>query len=178
MRTKECTKCNTEKALTEFHKNKNHKDGRVYDCKPCAKMRTTKWNYENPEKIKAHNDNNSQAIKDWTTVKLRKDPKFRLAHNLRVRTGIALRPYNEGTSGMWENLSHSREDLCNHLESLFTPEMTWDNYGTAWELDHIMPMCSATNADEVNALNIITNLQPLSPSDNSKKIASDLKKAK
>ena len=120
MRTKECTKCNTEKALTEFHRNKNFKDGRVYDCKPCK----------------------------------------------------------AGTSGMWENLDYSREDLYNHIESLFTPEMTWDNYCTAWELDHIIPMCSATNADEVNALNKLTNLQPLSPSDNSKKIASDIKQAK
>lgn len=49
----------------------------------------------------------------------------------------------------WEQyLNYKSEDLIKHLESQFTPEMSWDNYGRPsskddisfhWEIDHIIP---------------------------------------
>ena len=34
---KKCTKCKIEKKLSEFHKNKNTKDGLQFCCKVCRK---------------------------------------------------------------------------------------------------------------------------------------------
>lgn len=35
MRKKKCTGCGVFKPLSEYHKNKNHKDGHQYRCKQC-----------------------------------------------------------------------------------------------------------------------------------------------
>jgi hypothetical protein len=46
--------------------------------------------------------------------------------------------------------------------------MTWKNYGKyngeleyGWDIDHIIPLCSAINEEELIKLNHFTNLQPL-----------------
>lgn len=40
----------------------------------------------------------------------------------------------------WEDLvPYNLQQIKEHLESQFTPEMSWDNYGTYWEIDHIIP---------------------------------------
>jgi 5-methylcytosine-specific restriction endonuclease McrA len=57
------------------------------------------------------------------------------------------------------------------LESKFEPWMNWSNHGnwngcpqkinTAWDIDHIVPISSARNEEEIMKLNHYTNLQPL-----------------
>jgi 5-methylcytosine-specific restriction endonuclease McrA len=47
--------------------------------------------------------------------------------------------------------------------------MSWDNYGYGkgkWVIDHIIPLSSAKNVDELHSLCYYTNLQPLSWEDN------------
>jgi hypothetical protein len=44
MEEKECTKCSKVKPISEFYKNKNHKDGYAYDCKSCRRLYTKKVN--------------------------------------------------------------------------------------------------------------------------------------
>lgn len=46
--------------------------------------------------------------------------------------------------------------------------MTWDNYGLyngelnyGWDLDHIVPISSASSQDDIIKLNHFTNFQPL-----------------
>ena len=59
--------------------------------------------------------------------------------------------------------------------------MTYDNYGiyekdkynVGWDIDHIIPICSATSEEEVIKLNHYTNLQPLCS-----KVNRDIKKDK
>ena len=38
MKVKICTKCGMSKPLSEFHKNRHHKDGLAYRCKECANL--------------------------------------------------------------------------------------------------------------------------------------------
>ena len=51
--------------------------------------------------------------------------------------------------------------LKNHLELKFNDNMYWGNYGKYWEIDHIIPLHSANNLEELVYLNHYTNLQPL-----------------
>ena len=56
-----------------------------------------------------------------------------------------------------------------NIESLFESWMSWDNYGYGngkWVIDHIIPLSSAKNEDELYSLCHYTNLQPLSWEDN------------
>lgn len=52
-KTKVCTKCNEEKNVLQFNKNKNSKDGRQYWCKSCNKSYFSKYVKREKEK----NDN-------------------------------------------------------------------------------------------------------------------------
>ena len=54
------------------------------------------------------------------------------------------------------------EFLKEHLEKQFKNEMTWENYGFyGWHIDHIIPLSSAKNEEELYKLCHYTNLQPL-----------------
>lgn len=55
-----------------------------------------------------------------------------------------------------------------HLESKFQPWMNWDNRGPhngtpdyGWDIDHIIPLKTATCESDIIRLNHYTNLQPL-----------------
>jgi len=64
MDCKTCTKCKTEKPLTEFRKRKASKDGLAYKCKSCAVAVDKKFYENNTEQVKASNKNWSQNNKD------------------------------------------------------------------------------------------------------------------
>jgi hypothetical protein len=67
-------------------------------------------------------------------------------------------------------LGCSSEQFRRHIERQFTGGMGWHN-SSEWHLDHIIPISSAKNEDDVIALNHFTNLRPLWASDNLKKHA-------
>ena len=65
----------------------------------------------------------------------------------------------------------SLEFLKSHLEKQFDDKMTWDNYGSYWSLDHIMPMASfdLSIKEEQNKCFNWMNLQPLERKENIRK---------
>ena len=47
---------------------------------------------------------------------------------------------NKKNEQHWEDLvPYNLQQLKEHLESQFDENMTWDNYGEYWEIDHIIP---------------------------------------
>lgn len=56
-------------------------------------------------------------------------------------------------------------DLREHLETMFAPGMTWENWGDVWEVDHIEPLSSFRYASLDDPLFkqawALTNLRPL-----------------
>jgi hypothetical protein len=52
MITKICTKCGTEKTKTDFHVDKQSKDGFKSSCKLCANALSTLWRKDNQEKLR------------------------------------------------------------------------------------------------------------------------------
>lgn len=50
--TRKCTKCETEKLLTEFHKNRSRKDGYASWCKKCNNVQNKKYYETNTQKVK------------------------------------------------------------------------------------------------------------------------------
>lgn len=63
--------------------------------------------------------------------------------------------------------------FLNHIEEQFTEGMTWDNYGTEWHIDHIVPVAWFKGLlHEVEWQRVVchwTNLQPLWAEENRKK---------
>lgn len=57
-------------------------------------------------------------------------------------------------------LGYSALDLKEHIESLFTIGMTWDNYGD-WHIDHIKPIFTMDKDTPIEVVNSLSNLRPL-----------------
>jgi hypothetical protein len=60
------------------------------------------------------------------------------------------------------------EQLRSHLESQFKKGMTWDNHGSHWHIDHIIPMShfDLTNESQLFAASHYTNMQPMWAAEN------------
>ena len=89
---KTCSKCNEEKFLNEFYKDKRGKDGRRADCGECNKQsvkvrnaknpeksreRTKKWCLENPEKVKLYRKENLPRLRKMAKERYAKDAEYR-----------------------------------------------------------------------------------------------------
>jgi len=161
---KRCTKCGETKCLTEFHKDARMKSGVRPDCKECKRAQNKKGYEENKP--------NRMLYKKEQIRRYRKDPKYRLAENVSRLVSDVLRG-NKGGKSVWEYLPYSRQQLRDHLEKQFDDNMSWNNYGTYWSLDHIYPQ-SRLPYDNMEHPNFIkcwslSNLQPLKSTENSRK---------
>ncbi|HVL72226.1 MAG TPA: hypothetical protein VM434_10105 [Beijerinckiaceae bacterium] len=111
------------------------------------------WRAKNPDKVKA-----------TLRKQYEKDPLRYLISNQ-----IAATLKKAGTSKQRESFSkllgYTADDLRAHLERQFTKKMTWDNHGTYWEIDHIVPLASfkitSPHDPEFKAAWALTNLRPL-----------------
>lgn len=90
-------------------------------------------------------------------------PKLRLSSSM---SSSMRRSLKTGKNGMhWESLiPYTLDDLVAHLENLFQPGMTWDNYGK-WHIDHKRPISSFNFSNwfdiEFQECWALENLQPL-----------------
>ena len=113
---------------------------------------------------KKYRENNKENIKIEN-----KKPFNRLKHNIRSRVYKFLNVKNiRKDNKTFDIVGCSPNQLKEHLEKQFNDGMSWDNYGK-WHIDHIIPLSSANNEDEVYKLCHHTNLQPLWAEDNLKK---------
>lgn len=104
-------------------------------------------------------ENHKEYQKQYRLVRWKNDPMFRLKQNLRRRINNFINGRTERTAKI---VGCSWIFLREHIESLFTEGMTWENYGRGgWHLDHIIPLAFAKNDEEIIKLNHYTNLQPL-----------------
>ena len=71
--TKVCRKCNVEKPLTEFGKNKNSKDGKRSECKACRKKWYADHSEECIERSRVYRLNNPELVKENMAKAYRKD---------------------------------------------------------------------------------------------------------
>jgi hypothetical protein len=94
------------------------------------------------------------------------DVNYRCTECLRSRVRQAIKRGSKAGSAV-RDLGCSIEQLKQHLETQFRPNMTWDNYGQ-WHIDHITPLSNFDLTDREQFLEAchFTNLQPLWAVDN------------
>lgn len=132
-----------------------------------------KWRDENKEKSVQYTlkwrSKNVDKYNRYMVNKRNSDPIFKLSFNVRKRIGKFLKTNNlKKNNKTFDIVELSPIELKGYLEKKFIEGMSWDNYGE-WHIDHIIPLSSATNEDEVYKLCHYTNLQPLWAEDNIKK---------
>ena len=126
----------------------------------------------NPERYKERRQRLEwKKYKAQRIAEKKKDPAFKLSHNVSKRMRHALK--GNKASRHWETLvSYSLQELREHLEHRFLAGMIWNNYGE-WHIDHIIPksLWQYTNSEdsEFQQCWALANLQPLWAYDNLKK---------
>ena len=177
----ECRECQKIQSSIYREKNKekiNESQKIKYQLNPqIQKERSLKWKLNNPEYYKLSNSNRSKKWEEknkeyrkkyknnYSTQRLKNDPLFKLSRNIRIRINEFIKNKSKSTELI---VGLPFIELKLFLEQKFIHGMSWDNYGD-WHIDHIIPLSSATNEEEVYKLCHHTNLQPLWAEDNRKK---------
>lgn len=174
---KKCTKCNKIKVLGDFHNCSSKKDGKFTWCKECRNKVCHDYYLNNnvlvKEKTNSYYHSHKVERNEWEKERLKVDVLFKLSKSLRHRLRRALhRNLQDKSFSAVKDLGCSIEELKKHLEVQFKPGMSWSNWGNGigkWNIDHIRPLASASNEEELRVLSCYKNLQPLWFLDNIKK---------
>jgi len=151
-----CEKCQEEKALKNFAKLKKYYKKKIcISCYPLfLREQKTEWCKNE------HNINMNYRIKKSLAARLRTV----LVKNTSTMNYIGC------------NIQYLRE----WFEYNFTDEMNWDNYGSFWSIDHIIPVCKfdLTIEDEKLKCWNWSNLMPVTINYNSSKKLIDINQVK
>jgi hypothetical protein len=144
---KKCPLCKKIKEKKCFYKDKHKNYGISTYCKSCDHIREmekersknrqvgTKPRYKNEEDKIVR-----QRItrRKYRNKRLKNDIDFKLKERLRYKVWRTTRKYknNKFSELLGCNISYFKK----HIESNFNLNMSWDNYGEYWEIDHIIPI--------------------------------------
>jgi len=175
---KKCNKCEEIKSLDLFNKTKRSKDGYMHYCKEChySQIKNSRHKYVEYDK--------QYAKEDWLKKKI--DPEYQLKHKeyqreykrkkrqcstFRLKENLRTyfyRTITNKSSSIFKYLGCSVEEFRVYIENQFSQDMTWENYGTFWELDHIIPIdiFDFSMEHEIHECWNYQNLQPLTINEN------------
>jgi hypothetical protein len=110
----DCTRCGEEKPLVEFAKLKKH-DKKL--CCACYLLHV------------------KECKKEWCKLE-QKNPHYRIRKSLAARLRTVLQKKASTMKYIGCDILFLRE----WLEYNFTYDMTWENYGQYWSIDHVIPV--------------------------------------
>lgn len=177
-----CTDCKHQRKLrrTQVWKQKNR--GKVHNY-------NIGWNNVHKEEIKARNKKYKEDHKEELKEKVknrrdeinayrRKYSKKRYAEDLDYKITCILNSRMKGLiNGEYRSktalklLGCTLEDFRLWIESLFDKNMSWENHGTVWHYDHVIPcaLFDQADPDEQEKCWHWSNYQPLFGSENMSK---------
>ena len=173
----------------EYYKEYRKKNGDILRSKQkefrennkelVAERKKNYWKNLSPEKKEElkvrkrelyHKNKYKESKLHYVNEKLQTDELFKLKFNIRSLIRNAFnRKFTTKSKKTIEILGCSFDEFKIYLESKFDVNMNWENQGTYWHLDHIIPISSAKTEEDVYRLNHYTNFQPLFWLDNLKK---------
>ena len=160
-KSKKCTVCNKSKTLDKFHLAKNKGKIRAM-CKSCSSEKRKEYFQNNREKI-------IKQTNEYKIEKMKRDPIFKMERRLRCRIYHAFQKKNlKKKEKTMKYLDCTKSFLRKWFEYQFTEDMSFDNYGEYWHIDHVKP-CSSydlSKEEEVGECFCWKNLQPLKGEEN------------
>jgi hypothetical protein len=170
---KTCRKCRIEQTTLNFRHNEA-------TCKKCSQAKLYEWREENKEQFlalcKKYRDKDTSKEKRATYLrnKYHDNIVFKLEHlyRCRIRECIKQKYIPKNTKFDYGSvLGCPWELVIGWLEFNMKDEMTWDNHGSYWHIDHVLPVSSfdfSKESDRQLCFNW-TNLMPLEGVENMKK---------
>ena len=125
-----------------YYKNKEYKN-----------QKSREWYEENRERY------NERVRENY------KRPEVKLARFMR---GCIRKMLTEKNAPTFEMIGYTPQELRDHIEAQFEEGMSWDNHGTDWHIDHIVPIAWLIEQGETDpaVINALSNLQPMWASEN------------
>lgn len=173
----EYNKTNTDKMQQYYINNKEriNKQSKQYYTLNREELleKQTQYGKDNPEvRRKAtakYLKNNPEYYNSYRKQRYNNDPQFKLRIILGNRLNEVLKKNKTyKTSNIITLLGCSLNKVKEYLEKQFTINMSWENHGIYWEVDHILPCDSFNLSDTEQQKQCFhyTNLQPLTKIDN------------
>jgi hypothetical protein len=164
---KTCSQCGKEKTIGDFDINRR----KCHDCekaygrkynKEHSEVRT-KWQEENKEHFAelqaSWYQKNKPKVNAKYNKRCREDQCFNIRRMLRKRLLNCIKKIKST-----EDYTGTKfENVAKWLEYNFTDEMTWENHGTVWDIDHVVPISKwdLNNCEHVDMCFNWKNLSPL-----------------
>src|ERR1700747_1004224 len=161
---KECSKCGVIKLAIEFAIRP--KNGKLNSyCKQCGRNMSNNWKRNNKERTNKYTHDwkkdNKKHVTEYNRVygneRKKKDPNFRIRTNMRSRLSCLLKSIKTMKGG--DSIEKSTKLLgCTYkflykwIEYRLTGDMTMENYGKTWHIDHVIPCASFDLTKEENRL--------------------------
>jgi hypothetical protein len=116
---------------------------------------------------------NRQRCTDYERNKRHSDPVYRFRTSVRCLIwGYARKKGYKGNKKTWELVGCDFDSFLVHIKSQFEDGMTLENYGHGegqWNIDHIIPICTAKTDEDIERLNHYSNLRPMWATENYRK---------
>lgn len=157
-------------ARENYHKNKERYN--AYDRQRSKDINRIlwkqDWNENNQDKLQYY-----QEYRDNRKRYLTEQSKIDKCISNYLRR-IILSNFDGKTTCIYQEfLNFNILQFKNYFEKLFTPEMNWSNYGSYWEIDHIVPKktfnYSNVTDEQFKICWSLKNLRPLTAEENRKR---------
>jgi hypothetical protein len=133
------------------------------ECKDCKEQKNIKDFRLNRNRCK---ECEKKYNREWILHKKRNDPIFKFVSNCRNRLISAIGKNKKQSTT--EYLGEDLDLIKKWFELCFTNDMTWENHGSCWHIDHVIPVSRfnlQTENDVIKCFNW-KNLSPLTKKEN------------
>jgi polyribonucleotide nucleotidyltransferase len=163
-----CRSCRKEYNTLNKEQIKRYNKSRYEKDKPEILKKIRSYHSKHKTEIKEYQQlwfkENKDRINQFSRTKYNSNIEFKIKLLLRGTLLSKLKIKNASKySSSLKLVGCTIEELRSYLEKQFLPEMTWENHGSIWEIDHILPCASfdLTKEEEQKKCFHYTNLQPL-----------------
>lgn len=148
----------------EREKNREYARKRYRENPEAIKAAQKSYRENNPEKVKATHKAWEKKNPDYLRKKRARNPLYRMVTNARSRIKVALiKASIKKSKRTIELLGCNWHEYQQHMESQFEDGMTWENYGTAWHIDHTLPVAPVIKKFGEAALPVVFNYRNCKP---------------
>ena len=143
-----------------------------YDNTTRAKEAMKNWRMSNQEKVQEYKKAYNEKNKDKMRVYMNNYQKNRyvndLNYHIKSLLNARLRSYVKKETQTLEYINCSIEQFKSWIEYQFDSNMSWENMGSYWHFDHVVPCASFdfSKQDEIYECYNWTNIRPLEKIEN------------
>lgn len=173
--SKICNTCSKEKDIQNFRVNRA-------SCLDCERVYGRNYN-QRTETRKIWSTNNKDKHRAltarWMKEKYHKDPMYKFQRLQRKRLSSIIKQIKQGyTTDDFHDYVGNVKIIQEWLQFCMTDKMTWENHGSYWHIDHVIPLYhfDFTQNDQIYLGFNWKNLMPINKEENLKKNRNIIKK--